>query len=80
MCDKSVYTKTQKNACFILCLYVDDMLIMGTNKEIINWTKKILKLSFDMKDLGLADVILGVKIKRNQEGYSHTIPLYRSYT
>ncbi|KAM2408549.1 hypothetical protein ACFX1X_027568 [Malus domestica] len=42
---------------------------MGTNKEIIHWTKKILKSSFDMKDLGLADVILGIKIKRNQEGY-----------
>ena len=71
-CDKCVYTKTQNNACVMLCLYVDDMLIMGTNKEIINWTKKILKSSFDMKDLGLADVILGIKIKRNQEGYTLT--------
>ncbi|XP_070667839.1 secreted RxLR effector protein 161-like [Malus domestica] len=42
---------------------------MGTNKEIINWTKKILKSSFNMKDLGLADVILCIKIKQNQEGY-----------
>ncbi|XP_070682532.1 uncharacterized protein [Malus domestica] len=62
--DEEIYMKQRKG--FVV---QDHMLIMGTNKEIINWTKKILKSNFDVKDLGLADVILGVKIKRNQEGY-----------
>ncbi|RVW35398.1 Retrovirus-related Pol polyprotein from transposon TNT 1-94 [Vitis vinifera] len=47
----------------------DDMLIMGTNKNIINSTKKMLRSKFDMKDLGLADVILGIRVKKNHEGY-----------
>ena len=45
------------------------MLIMGTNKNIINSTKKKLRSKFDMKDLGLADVILGISVKKNHEGY-----------
>ncbi|KAL6321913.1 hypothetical protein AAG906_035622 [Vitis piasezkii] len=51
------------------CALHDDMLIMGTNKNIINSTKKMLRSKFDMKDLGLADVILGIRVKKNHEGY-----------
>ncbi|CAL2253197.1 unnamed protein product [Prunus armeniaca] len=68
-CDKCVYIKNNKNSCVLVCLYVDDMLIMGTSKDAINSTKKMLNSSFDMKDLGQADVILGIQIKRNNDGY-----------
>ncbi|CAA7057281.1 unnamed protein product [Microthlaspi erraticum] len=44
------------------------MLIMGSNKDIIQQTKNMLKSQFDMKDMGLADVILGIKITRTSEG------------
>nr|GEW17999.1 reverse transcriptase domain-containing protein [Tanacetum cinerariifolium] len=36
----------------------NDMLIMGTNMDVINQTKKMLHSSFDMKDMGEGDVIL----------------------
>jgi len=39
---------------------MDGMLIMGTNKSVIESTKKILNSNFDMKNLGLIDVILGI--------------------
>ena len=68
-CDKCVYVKSTNDSHVIVCLYVDDMLIMGTNKNIINSTKKILRSKFDMKELGLADVILGISVKKNHEGY-----------
>ena len=68
-CDKCVYIKTYANSCVFVCLYVDDMLIIGTSKDVIMSIKKLLSSIFDMKDLGLADVILGIKIKRNNEGY-----------
>lgn len=42
---------------------------MGTSKDVINSTKKMLNSSFDMKDLGQVDVILGIQIKRNNDGY-----------
>nr|GEY79946.1 hypothetical protein [Tanacetum cinerariifolium] len=50
----------------ILCLYVDDMLIIGSNKKMIKSTKDMLKSKFDMKDIGFA--ILGIKIIRTDNG------------
>lgn len=67
-CDKCVYTKDTTHGYVILCLYVDDMLIIGSDDKIIRSTKDMLKSKFDMKDMGLADVILGVKITRTQNG------------
>ena len=46
------------------------MLILGTNIEIIKSTKRMLSNSFEMKDLGVADVILGIKITRTSDGIS----------
>ncbi|GJR66370.1 retrovirus-related pol polyprotein from transposon TNT 1-94 [Tanacetum coccineum] len=63
-CDKCVYVKDTSAGYVILCLYVDDMLIVGSNDKIIRSTKDMLKSKFDMKDMGLADVILGIKIIR----------------
>ncbi|GJU13209.1 retrotransposon protein, putative, ty1-copia subclass [Tanacetum coccineum] len=63
-CDKCVYVKDTSSGYVILCLYVDDMFIIGSNVKMIKSTKDTLKLKFDMKDMGLADVILGIKIIR----------------
>ena len=48
----------------MIALYVDDLLIAGSNDKMIKSTKDMLKSRFNMKDMGLADVILGVKIFR----------------
>ncbi|GKA67393.1 zinc finger, CCHC-type containing protein [Tanacetum coccineum] len=42
----------------IICLYVDDMLIFGTDQNQVDETKKFLSSSFSMKDMGEADKIL----------------------
>ena len=68
-CDKCVYVKIINHECVIVCLYVDDMMIMGTNRSVIKSTKKMLNSNFNLKDLGLADVILGIQIMKNAEGY-----------
>ncbi|GKC38653.1 ATP phosphoribosyltransferase 1, chloroplastic [Tanacetum coccineum] len=44
------------------------MLIVGSNDKMIRSTKNMLKSKFDMKDMGLADVILGIKVIRTQSG------------
>ncbi|KAH9736282.1 hypothetical protein KPL71_018042 [Citrus sinensis] len=67
-CDKCVYVKETENGYVILCLYVDDMLIVGSNDDMIKSTKNMLKSKFDMKNIGLADVILGIKISRASNG------------
>ena len=60
----------------MVCLYVDDILIFGPNTQVIETIKKMLISNFDMKDLGVADVILGIKIIRTPNGMnylSHTM-------
>jgi len=59
----------------IICLYVDDMLIFGTDLEEIEKTKSFLSSKFSMEDMGEADVILGIKTIRNNDG----IHLSQSY-
>ena len=62
--DKCVYTKCIEKECVIIALYVDDMLIFGTSLIVVQSTKRFLASQFDMKDMGEAKVILGVKITR----------------
>ena len=49
----------------IFLLYVDDMLIIGRDIGKIDKLKKELSKSFEMKDLGPAIQILGIKISRD---------------
>lgn len=66
--DKCLYYKETEMGIAILCLYVDDILIFGTNLEIVEDTKSYLSMKFDMKDLGEAYVILGMKLERTSQG------------
>ena len=42
----------------IIYLYVDNLLIFGTNIQGVNDTKKYLTSQFKMKDLGEVDTVL----------------------
>ena len=67
-CDKCVYVKDTKHGYVIICLYVDDMLIVSNDDKMIISTKNMLHSRFDMKDMGLVDVILGIKLIRTSDG------------
>nr|GFA49551.1 retrotransposon protein, putative, Ty1-copia subclass [Tanacetum cinerariifolium] len=54
----------------ILCLHVDDILIVGTNMKCINETKKFLSSCSQMKDMNDIDTILGIKVKIHSGGYA----------
>ena len=62
---KCVYVKIIENSCVILCLYVDDILIFGSNIHVIYETKRFWSNNFYMKDLVWVDVILGIKVIRS---------------
>jgi len=52
---------------FFLLLYVDDMLIVDNHLCDVNELKSLLNTEFDMKDLGPAKKILGMKIHRDKK-------------
>ncbi|KAE8692217.1 Receptor-like serine/threonine-protein kinase SD1-8 [Hibiscus syriacus] len=63
--DHCCYIKRFDNNFIILLLYVDGMLVAGSDmQEIINLKQKLSK-QFAMKDLGAAKQILGMRIKRD---------------
>ncbi|KAG9446519.1 hypothetical protein H6P81_012647 [Aristolochia fimbriata] len=77
--DHCVYLQRFNDGDYIiLTLYVDDMLVAGTNMKKIDDLKKRLANQFSMKDLGEAKQLLGMQITRDkkkkklwlsQEGY-----------
>jgi ATP-binding cassette subfamily B (MDR/TAP) protein 1 len=61
------YKRFEENDVFIiLLLYVDDMLVIGPNKDRVQELKAQLAREFDMKDLGPANKILGMQIHRDR--------------
>ncbi|GJW65201.1 zinc finger, CCHC-type containing protein [Tanacetum coccineum] len=62
--NKCVYSKFDETSKgVVICLYVDDMLIFDTDQDQVDLTKEFLSSRFSMKDMGEADVILGIRIK-----------------
>jgi len=54
---------------------MNDILIFGTNVSAINEAKGLLSSLFEIKDLGEANVILGIKLSKTKSGFS----LYQSH-
>ena len=75
--DKCIYFKCFNDGVIIICLYVDDLLIFGTSYNVVIATKNFLASNFDMKDMGDASVILGIKILKYNDSIilSHPILL-----
>jgi hypothetical protein len=70
--DQCVYYRHGGGQGVILCLYVNDILIFVTSLDVINEVKTILCQSFDMEDLGEADVILNIKLIKGENGIALT--------
>ena len=64
--DPCCYFKKYTDSYVFLLLYVDDMLIAGSSMREINNLKTRLYATFEMKDLGPAKKILGMKISRDR--------------
>jgi hypothetical protein len=66
--DTCVYYRYGGVESVMLCLYVNDILIFGSNLNVIEEVKNLLSSNFEMKDLGEADVILNIKLVREGDG------------
>ena len=51
----------------ILCLYVNDLLIIGSDEDEIMKVKSKLMQEFEMSDLGNLSYFLGMKFKDSEE-------------
>lgn len=65
--DPSIFIRGTNNALIIICIYVDDLLLMGPSRPIINEVKKKLSTEYKMVDLGPCKYYLGLEVIRNRE-------------
>ena len=61
-----IYKNVSGISIAFLILYVDDILLIGNDIELLESVKDYLNKSFSMKDLGEAAYILGIKIYRDR--------------
>ena len=62
--DRYVYSKKPNDHLLCVVLYVNDMLLVGNNIELMREVKSQFSSKFDMKDLGVAHFLLGMDIKK----------------
>ena len=61
-----VYKRRSENVVVFLKLYVDDILLIRNDVGTLSSVKVWLTTQFDMKDLGEASYILGIKLMRDR--------------
>eukprot|EP00253_Pinus_taeda_P003028 PITA_03028 len=68
--DNNVYTKKVGKSLIILVFYVDDLILTGSDPNLINHVKCSLKKKFEMTDLGHLHYFLGFQVLQSKEGIS----------
>jgi hypothetical protein len=64
----NVYTKKVGSYLIILVLYVDDLIVTGSDSKLLNHVKTSLKKKFEMTDLGFLHYFLGLQVLQTNEG------------
>jgi hypothetical protein len=65
--DHCVYVWRDKKKLALLSLYVDDILLDSNSPDMMKETKFCLGSKFEMKDMGLANYVLGIRISRDRD-------------
>ena len=64
--DQCIYQKVNGNKICFLMLYVDDILLETNDKSLLYEVKHFLSKNLDMKDMGEASYVIGIKIHRER--------------
>ena len=66
--DSSLFLRKTSTRIMLLLVYVDDIVITGSDTELLKHLQKHLQDSFHMKDLGPLQYFLGLEVQINQTG------------
>lgn len=66
--EHALYTKKSGGNVLFVALYVDDLIFMGNNDEIIEKFKDTMTREFEMTDLGLMKFFLGLEVRQGETG------------
>ena len=71
--DPCIYVSEDENGSAILTLFIDDVLLLGTNKQLLDKIKKQLMDRFEMTGIGDVSKVLGMIVTRDREDGTITI-------
>jgi len=67
-CDKSLFIKTSSGQSLFVLVYVDDILIIGSNATAVKSLIAQINSTFSLKDLGQLNYFLGIEVIKNSDG------------
>ena len=67
--DSALFIRRTSVGIVLFLLYVDDMIISGSDASAISEIKQHLFSEFEMKDLGLLHYFLGIEVTSYPKGY-----------
>lgn len=82
--DYSLFLKQTSTSMLAVLVYVDDLLLCGSNMSVITDLKHMLSTQFHMKDLGPIHYFLGLEVDRSSSGFfisqkKYTLDLLTEY-
>ena len=66
--EPSLYRREDKAGYLLVCVYVDDLLVTGSNLQSIALFKREMASTFEMSDLGRLTYYLGIEVHQHKEG------------
>lgn len=66
--DGSLFFKRVQGYLLLILVYVDDIIITGSNAQLIQQVIDNLKSTFALKDLSELNYFLGIQVTKNQLG------------
>ena len=61
-----MYQKVSRSKICFLVLYMDDILLASSHKGLLYEVKQFFSKNFEMKDMGDASYVIGIKISRDR--------------
>ena len=68
MTNSSLFVKQSHKGIILILIYVDGLVITGSDQRGIEELKQHLSRKFDIKDLGNLKYFLGIEIARSNKG------------
>ncbi|KAJ4790458.1 reverse transcriptase [Rhynchospora pubera] len=77
--EHALYVKVCHDDIMFVALYVDDMIFMGNNNDMIEKFKLKMSKEFEMTNLGLMSYFLGLEVKQDKSGIFVSQEAYAKY-
>ena len=71
--DPCVYIYSEGDAIYVLALYVDDALLLGKDRKVLERSKRKLMGRFSMTDMGDVSSVFGMEVTRDRTKGTVTI-------